>query len=73
MTADKKRNPWLLLLCWLIGVPLGLYLFIWGAVLSMGGGADFITIFLFLAVVVFVAYKAIRHSRKQKALQQDER
>lgn len=66
----KKRNPWLLLLCWLIGVPLGLYFFIWGAVLSMGGGADFITVCLFIVVVLFVFYMAIRHSRKQKTLSQ---
>lgn len=70
---SKKRNPWFLLLCWLIGVPLGLYLFMWGAVLSMGGGADFITIFLFVAAVAFVAYRAIRHSKKQKMLQHEER
>lgn len=69
---SKKKNPWFLLLCLLIGVPLGLYLFIWGAVLSMGGGADFITVFMFVAAVLFVAYMAIRQRKKHKTFQQNE-
>lgn len=64
----KYKNPWFVFLCWLIGVPLFLYIFMWGALLSMSGGADMFWFFVFVFAVIFCAYKAFKQHKKNKAV-----
>ncbi len=63
---EKKRNPWFLLACWMVGIPLVGCLFLAGILLSMGGGADLVPYFVFPVVLIFVIYKAVRYNKRQK-------
>lgn len=63
------NNPWLKILFVLIGVPLALLLFTLLCIYGSGRNSEFFTLFFPLAVIAFVAYKAIAYHRKQKKLQ----